>query len=346
MRVELARCIVEPMMDSVLAKDQLQREALALGFSLFGVARAQTAPGFEHLIEWIHRGYAKRIAALKKKRGVGFACMIHDIIPLVERDRVDAAHVRNFRRWLPQMLRVADRVFTPSDYARADLQKYARKKGWKMPPVSAIRYGPGLLPRETPTANAGPELPQDFVACVSTITAHKNQAMLVRLWRRLLQRHEAASVPHLVLVGAIGGKPESFRAELAQSAGVREKIIVLSGLTDAELASVYARCRLTLFPSFSEGWGLPVEESLAFGKFCISSNRASLPEVGGDWVDYFDPGNDAEAYAAIERALFQPGYLEDRTARIQRDYRAPTWTACARHLVATIDAPGVAASSR
>ncbi len=55
------------MIAAVIAKDQLRSQALALGFSRFGVARAQTAPGFDHLIEWIRRGYAGEMSYLSKR---------------------------------------------------------------------------------------------------------------------------------------------------------------------------------------------------------------------------------------------------------------------------------------
>ena len=62
-------------------------------------------------------------------------------------------------------------------------------------------------------------------------------------------------------------------------------------LTDADLKVLYEGCLFTLFPSFYEGWGLPVTESLAFGKPCIASNRSSIPEAGGKLARYIDPNN-------------------------------------------------------
>ncbi len=81
MRVVLAHCIVDFMIAAVLAKDQLRNRAFELGFSLFGIARAQTAPGFDHLNEWLQRGYAgemsyipKRIAAYRHPDSVLEGC--------------------------------------------------------------------------------------------------------------------------------------------------------------------------------------------------------------------------------------------------------------------------------
>ena len=55
------------MIASVIAKDQLRNQAQALGFSLFGVARAQSAPGYDHLVEWIRRGYAGEMSYISKR---------------------------------------------------------------------------------------------------------------------------------------------------------------------------------------------------------------------------------------------------------------------------------------
>jgi glycosyltransferase involved in cell wall biosynthesis len=83
-------------------------------------------------------------------------------------------------------------------------------------------------------------------------------------------------------------------------------------------------CLLTIFPSLAEGWGLPVAESLAHGKFCVASNRTSIPEVGGDLIDYFDPADEDQVVAKIERVLFEPGYLAAREARLRTEYRPRT----------------------
>ncbi len=67
MKVALAHCIVDFMIAAVLAKDQLRKRAMALGFSLFGVARAQAAPGFYPLKEWLRRGYAGDMSYIPKR---------------------------------------------------------------------------------------------------------------------------------------------------------------------------------------------------------------------------------------------------------------------------------------
>ena len=79
--------------------------------------------------------------------------------------------------------------------------------------------------------------------------------------------------------------------------------------------------------------GLPVAESLAHGKLCIVSNRTSIPEVGGNLADYFDPADEEDALAKIERPLLEPAYLATREAQVRAEYRRRTWNDCVHALM-------------
>lgn len=72
------------------------------------------------------------------------------------------------------------------------------------------------------------------------------------------------------------------------------------------------------------------------GKFCVASNRTSIPEVGGDLIDYFDPSKEDDALAKIERLLLDPGYLTAREARLRAEYRPRSWADCVHGLIGTL----------
>jgi glycosyltransferase involved in cell wall biosynthesis len=78
---------------------------------------------------------------------------------------------------------------------------------------------------------------------------------------------------------------------------------MLGHVSDAELAELYRRCGLFCYPSLGEGFGLPVLEAMAAGAAVVTSNTSSLPEVGGDTVEYVDPRSSADIAAGIERVL-------------------------------------------
>ena len=180
-------------------------------------------------------------------------------------------------------------------------------------------------------------LPARYVLFVSTIEARKNHRLLVRVWQRLLQRHGADLVPNLIFAGKIGWLVDGLLTDLEANEYLNGKIVLLRGLTDAELQRAYHSCLFTVFPSLCEGWGLPIAESLAHGKFCVASNRTSIPEVAGNLIDYFDPSNEDDALAKIERPLIDPAYLAAREARLQTEFHPRTWADCVHALIGTVD---------
>ena len=61
--------------------------------------------------------------------------------------------------------------------------------------------------------------------------------------------------------------------------------------SDEELAWMYKNCAFSIYPSFYEGWGLPIAESAFYGAPCLASSTSSMPEVAGSAVDYFNPAS-------------------------------------------------------
>jgi glycosyltransferase involved in cell wall biosynthesis len=230
-------------------------------------------------------------------------------------------------------------VLTISHYSKNALRKLVADARLPLPRVEVLKLGDGLSDRPMAAAARALRLPPRYVLFVSTIEFRKNHRLLVRVWRRLIGRHGANRVPVLLFAGQIGWLVDDLLADLAASRHLDGKIELRSDLSDAELRAAYDACLLTLYPSLYEGWGLPVAESLAHGKFCIASNRSAIPEVGGDLIDYFDPSDDDAAFAAIERALFEPGYLAAREARLRAEYRPRSWEHCVHALIDMLDQP-------
>ncbi|MGB6657128.1 MAG: glycosyltransferase, partial [Methylovirgula sp.] len=79
------------------------------------------------------------------------------------------------------------------------------------------------------------------------------------------------------------------------------RIVFAEAPSDAALGWLYSACLFTIFPSLLEGWGLPVGESLWFGKSCAASKTSPIPAVGGDLCVYFDPHDPAAIKAAVRR---------------------------------------------
>ena len=290
---------------------------------------------------WINPRYSECIGELKESHGVKFVQLIHDTIPIDYPERMPYFG-EAYRRWFRQITSTTDLVVTVSQFSRSRLLSLAASQGVVLPPVEVIRLGAGFTQDQRRPArhSSVARLPERYVLCVSTFEVRKNHRFLIRVWQRILERRGADAVPTLVLVGRPGYLMFDFlkiRSELEATSCLDGKIVVLPNLPDGGLREVFQRCLFTVYPSLCEGWGLPVAESLVQGKFCLASNRTSLPEVGGDFVDYFDPTNEEDALAKIERALIDPAYLAAREARLRAEFQPSSWDDCANALVDKVE---------
>jgi glycosyltransferase involved in cell wall biosynthesis len=162
-----------------------------------------------------------------------------------------------------------------------------------------------------------------FILYVSTIERRKNHETLYKAWVRLIET--GYDVPNLLCVGMRGWGVSDLMADLACDPRIKGRIRVLHDLSDPELAHLYAACEFTVYPSLYEGWGLPVVESFAFGKFCLCSNTGSLVEAGGSFAEYLDPW-DVQAWADRVRYLSgHPEELEKRNRQIEMSFKPYLW---------------------
>ena len=280
------------------------------------------------------------VGLLRRARelGVRIAVLIHDIIPVDHPGFVEAAVHQRFGPWLEGVLSNSDLLLTNSEHSCTALLEHAAGRRLPIPAVEVVRFGtgfPALSMSIDPGAAA--KFPLPFVLYVSTIEVRKNHALLLRVWRRLIDQHGSAAVPSLVFVGRVGWLGDDVMAELSRGAALREKVVTLSGLSDAHVAEAYRQCLFTVFPSLMEGWGLPVEESLERGKMCVASDRGAICEVAGDLVDYFDAADEDDAFAAIERAIFDIEYRNAREAQIRAEFRPRGWADCVATLMVCLE---------
>jgi glycosyltransferase involved in cell wall biosynthesis len=231
--------------------------------------------------------------------------------------------------YIDDMLAHAAHVLCISRDTRGDLLRWADERGLRTPPSSVLPLGCDLVASDRPIGDGVRALlERSFLLMVGTLEVRKNHETLCRAYGRLVE-WGATDLPLLVFVGQIGvGGPELVRT-IAADARIRDRVVLLPAASDAELLALYRHCRFVVYPSLAEGWGLPVAEALAHGKFCLASDRTAIPEVGRDFVDYLDPW-DVDAWAErIFRFVQLPASVARREAGIRRDYRPPTWEATA-----------------
>ena len=284
---------------------------------------------------WIFRTYAETIAILRR-RGVKVGIYVHDLIPLTHPHYFALPLRMSFRRQFAKVMKGVDFACTNSEFVANDLRRTLADMLQRSIPVAAVP--PGQETSKPPAdidKDFAARTPREFVLCVCTLEVRKNHLLLLDVWNNLYVKY-GDELPSLILVGKWGWKIKPLRARLQQSRYVQGKIVILGSLTEARLAYLYQNCLFTVFPSFVEGWGLPVGESLSFGKPCIASSTSSIPEVGGDLVRYIDPYDPAGATLVIEQALMDRPGLGEWTARIVREFRPRSWKMMTEDLLAKV----------
>ena len=284
---------------------------------------------------WVQEDYFHRVLALKRRFGTRFALTVHDLIPLYARETCDQDTARVFEEFIRRALRHADHVLSVSENTARDIRRYVQRLNLPEPAITVTRNGSSFaefLPQDGAPSELPPsEVPQRFVLFVATIEGRKNHRLMFDIWRRMVE--DGDDPPHLVCVGRLGWKATGFISALIETDHLDGRVHVLKDISDTDLQMLYRRCLFTVCPTLYEGWGLPIGESLAMGRICVSSDRSSVPEVAGDFGVYIDIDDFDQSLAAIRELIADAATRKRLEAKIRRGYKPVSWRSVAVRVV-------------
>ncbi len=235
------------------------------------------------------------------------------------------------RATLPLAVRRSAALIAISQATADDLvARYPAARGKTV--VAPLAAAPALEAR-APDATLPDGVPErDFILAVGTLEPRKNLPRLVAAYRRLPTALQEAHP--LVVTGRLGWDTGETVAAL-DSLGARA--IRTGFVPDAQLALLYRRCALFAYPSLGEGFGLPVLEAMAAGAPVLTSDRSSLPEVGGDAAAYCDPTDEAAIAAALAALLGDPARRARLAAAGPARAAQFSWAETARIVLETLE---------
>lgn len=267
-----------------------------------------------------------------QKRRFGFKVLLfcYDIIPVKFPHLCVGDVAAIFSKYFSDLAWCADKVLCISECSRRDLTQLLDELGTPMPQMDVVRLGCNISPAsaDDPAPDILDLLDRRYILYVATIERRKNHETLYRAYTRLIDS-SMTGLPYLVFVGMLGWGVNDLLADLRLDPRVWPYIRILNYVKDSDLAYLYKNAYFTVLPSLYEGWGLPVAESLAFGKFCLASNAASIPEVGGDLVEYLDPWDVPAWTERIKWYIDHEADLVLREHQIKNKYKPVTWESCA-----------------
>lgn len=246
---------------------------------------------------------------------------IHDLIPLTHPEYCRPGEAKRHTLRMNTMLSMGQGIIANSLMTLNQLTAYAATLQLPLPPTVVAPLAPARLP----TPSDRPPLDHPYFVILGTIEPRKNHWLLLQLWRQLIEQF-GSTAPHLVIIGQRGWECENVVDLLERCRTLKGFVTEHSACTDDELANWLQHARALLFPSFTEGFGMPLLEALSLGVPVIASRLAVFHETAGDIPDYIDP-LDGKCWRETIMAYAQLDSFQrhNQLQRIQH-FNPPSWT--------------------
>ena len=255
-----------------------------------------------------------------RRRALRPLFFLHDLIPITHPEYCRPGEADKHHRRLDVMLSVGRGVLVNSCVTRDELFDYAERRGVAVPPCAVAPLAPAGLPCPS---EQRPLAPPYFVM-LGTIEPRKNHLLLLQMWRHLVEAL-GENAPRLVVIGQRGWECEQVVDHLDRCDVLRGFVIEKPYCADVELATWLHHSQALLFPTFVEGFGIPLVEALTHGVPVIASDLGVFREIAWDIPDYLDP-IDGLGWKRLILEYAKPD-SEVRRAQCGRmvGFAAPTW---------------------
>ena len=233
----------------------------------------------------------------------------------------------NRRSWMQLRLtarstaRRAAHIITVSDYSRRDISRtygIDPEHITVTPEAAPLNFAPITNETELRRIRETYGIQRDYILSLCSIQPRKNLVRLIEAYSCLRRVSPEVKLPQLVLAGKRGWlENETFRA--AERDALGRDILFTGYVPEHDLVGLYSGAICFVYPSYFEGFGLPVVEAMQCGVPVIAGNRTSLPEIVGEAGLLFDPFDTAELVKALTRVLDDSAYRADlRTRGLER----------------------------
>jgi glycosyltransferase involved in cell wall biosynthesis len=269
------------------------------------------------------------------------AVTLYDLIPIEmpERYLANRAFARQYRERM-LLFRIADLVLAISEHSR---QVAIKLLGIDPHRIFNIGGGADAFFSETPGDPEGARrtlerlgIDRPYMISVLGQDPRKNLEGLVQAFAALPR--PVRSAHQLVIVGRYDEHAMGLNRAHVASCGLTDRDVVFTRrITDDELRWLYRQARLLVFPSFAEGYGLPVAEAIACGCPAIASNVSALPEILEWEPATFDPGSTSSMAGKMEEALKDGAFRSELSEVARRQAPMHTWENVARRTMEALD---------
>jgi len=246
---------------------------------------------------------------------------IHDLIPLDYPEYCRAGEAAKHLLRIRNAYQFGDHLIVNSRYTADRLEHWRSQLGLPEIPVTIAHIGV----EEHLSIPAGNTTTDPYFVTIGTVEPRKNHLLLLNIWRELVQELPPERIPTLKIIGKSGWENESVERMLSRHSQLKPHVEQLTQVGDTELSSLLSNCTAMLFPSFVEGWGMPLVEALSNGTPAIAADIPALREAGQDLADYISPiAGDAWKSTILDYAAPSSKSRNQQIDRLS-GFSAPSW---------------------
>jgi glycosyltransferase involved in cell wall biosynthesis len=233
--------------------------------------------------------------------GVKKVVTVHDLIYMRYPELYQAWDVAIYKAKIKSACRQADRILATSFQTKEDIVKFLAVDADTIDVVYQgchPNFKKSFTAEQIRVVKTKYKLPQHYILNVGTIEARKNVALLIKALARLPKDTQM----HVVIIG----RPTAYKQEIirqAQVLNVVDQVIFLHDVSFEDLPAIYQGARVFVYPSFFEGFGIPIVEALESAVPVIAATGSCLKEAGGPASFYFNPQHDEELAAQLTKVL-------------------------------------------
>lgn len=175
----------------------------------------------------------------------------------------------------------------------------------------------------------------DYILCVSNRRGHKNEVGLLHALAKIVK-----DLPDERTLVFTGHPTDDLLVEI-KSLGLRNRVTFTGRVSDADLAALYRGARYLVFPSFYEGFGLPIIEAFSCGTPVITSNITSMPEIAGDCALLVDPNDIIDIAEKIKLLEFSERIRNDLSLKGLERAKYFSWDRVVDNVVNAVNSVGL-----
>jgi len=237
-------------------------------------------------------GKHKAVQYFKEKSGGKVIYMIHDLLPIRYPQFFGESEKEIFGKWLQDSVNYASGYIAVSRTTRNDLLNYMDEKGICKDSfyVGVIQLGADIDISGDKITYISQQIQKIFdnrsvYLIVSTVEPRKNHQYLLNSFEKIWEKDIDVT---LLIIGKIGWLTDKILIEIKNHPLYEKKLFMCNHVNDNELVYCYQHAKCFLFPSYAEGFGLPIVESISYGLPVLASDTAIHREIGRDSIEYFD----------------------------------------------------------